>query len=144
MRGASKEGRRRGWVRLFAVTLGLLTLASAFIAAGAIGSGGSGAPSAATLQAASGQAAAGPAAPGQDIGVLAATIAPDAALLHDGDGVATVSLADVTSTDLPVRGVRATLRCPLRHEWRALAGRRGGVARADPGPASSRVPPPLR
>jgi hypothetical protein len=47
---------------------------------------------------------------GTTTGVLAATIVPDPALLHDGDGVATVALADVSSTDVPVRRLRTTIR----------------------------------
>jgi hypothetical protein len=60
---------------------------------------------------------------GQATGVLAATITPDPALVHDGDGVATVALADVGSTDLRLRHVRTTIR--VRAPARVSAVRSG-------------------
>ena len=43
---------------------------------------------------------------------LAATIAPDPPLVHDGDGIATVALAQISSADLVVRSVRVTVQVP--------------------------------
>src|SRR4051794_36045813 len=119
MRGASNQGRRRAWLTVAATAL-LAALLAAFAAVGAVGSDGSGASSHAKSRPASGRPAAG-----QDIGVLAATITPDAALLHDGVGVAAVALADVTSSDLSVRNVRATLRVPAPARVASLGRARG-------------------
>ena len=49
---------------------------------------------------------------GSATGALAAAITPDPALVHDGDGIATVALADVVSTDVPVSRVRTAIRVP--------------------------------
>ncbi len=46
---------------------------------------------------------------GPDAGVLAATVSPDLPLAHDGDGIATVTLADVTAGRVAVSRVTAAV-----------------------------------
>ncbi len=98
--------------------LSLMGLLLASTAAVAALSGGSHAKAAAP------NASIAPAA-GQVGGVLAATIAPDTALEYDGDGVATVALADISSTDVTVGRIRADILVSAPARVTAVRGASG-------------------
>jgi hypothetical protein len=115
-----RHGRLGGISRklLTRVLFAGLVVAGLLIALASAGTAGTGGPhatnaadSGVTNAAASSVAGLRPTT-GLSSGVLQATIAPDSALLHDGDGVATVSLADVSSTTVPLRNVDVKLRVP--------------------------------
>jgi len=113
---ARVEGRTGRRIGLALAVTGLL-IAGVFIAVTAAGAAGPAGPSAwvagpAAPSADTATATALPSTGGQESGVLAAAISRDPSLAHDGDGIATVELADVSSSNVAVRQVKAAILAP--------------------------------
>ena len=125
--GGTGESLVRRFGRRFTAMLSVTGLLVAIAVAGAVAVGGShakaAAPSAAIAPAAG--RVGGALAAGQVGGALAATIAPDTALEYDGDGVATIELADVGSTPVIVGRIRADILVPAPARVTAVRGASG-------------------